>query len=237
MLISKLYAHWYTVAMLDHHLQRSIVYKLAFTPSARFTELKPDTVDNKLFTYHLKKVVQEGLVIKSEDGVYTLTSEGRRVSTGALDREQSLITERPLSALFLIIRRKADNAWLFYRRGTHPLIGQVGFMHCLPSFMSTANEAASEQCEAKTGLIGEFTPLGGGFVHFFKNNELESYTHFTLLYCDDIKGELLIRDQKAEYFWETDPDFSTEGMIPTTVFLKELYTAKQPFFIEKTFHI
>lgn len=223
--------------MLDHHLQRSIVYKLAFTPSARFSELKPDIVDNKLFTYHLKKTVQEGLVTKSDDGVYTLTPEGRRVSTGALDKEQALITERPLSALFLIIRRKSDGAWLLYRRGTHPLINQVGFMHCLPSFMSSASEAAAEQCQAKTGLIGVFTPLGGGFVHVFNGDALESYTHFTLLYCDDIQGELNPSDQKASYFWETEPDFSDTQIIPTTQLLKGYYEAKQPFFVEKTFRI
>jgi len=223
--------------MLDHHLQRSIVYKLAFTPHARFSELKPETVDNKLFTYHLKKTIQEGLVTKSEDGVYTLTPEGRRVSTGALDKEQTLITERPLSALFLVIRRKTDGAWLLYRRGTHPLIGKTGFMHCLPSFMSTVTEAAAEQCEAKTGLKGHFTALGGGYIHTFKGTELESYVHFTLLYCEDIQGELAPTDTKAEYFWVSQPNFEANDMIPTTVFLRDLYEAKQPFFIEKTFHI
>lgn len=223
--------------MLDHHLQRSIVYKLAFTPSARFSDLKPDTVDNKLFTYHLKKVLQEGLAVKSEEGVYILTPEGRRVSTDALDKEQALITERPLSALFLVVRRKSDDAWLLYKRGTHPLIGQNGFMHCLPSYLSSVTEAASEQCEAKTSLIGDFTALGGGYIHIFRDSELESYTHFTLLYCDDIQGELQPRDKKASYEWVFEPDFTASSMIPTTGILKKLYEAKQPFFIEKTFHI
>lgn len=223
--------------MLDHHLQRTIVHKLAFTPGARFSELKPDTIDNKLFTYHLKKAIHEGLVIKSDDGTYTLTPEGRRVSTGALDKEQSLITERPLSVLFLVIRRKADGAWLLYRRGTHPLINQVGFMHCLPNHLGTATAAASEQCEAKTGLRGQFTALGGGFVRIFNGEALESYTHFTLLYCDDISGELNPHDPKAEYFWEKDEDFTTADTIPTTPILKNLYVARQPFFIEETFYL
>ena len=46
--------------MLDHHIQRQIVYQLAFVDSLRFGELKPDDLDNKLFTYHLKKVVSAG---------------------------------------------------------------------------------------------------------------------------------------------------------------------------------
>src|SRR6185312_1812671 len=100
--------------MLDHHIQRTIVYKLSFMPSARFSDLKPDDIENKLFTYHLKKVISEGFVSKSEDGTYALTPVGRRLSTGVIKDYQALIVERPLSALFLVIRRKSDNAWLLY---------------------------------------------------------------------------------------------------------------------------
>jgi hypothetical protein len=227
--------------MLDHHIQRGIVFKLAFMPSARFSDLQPDDVENKLFAYHLKKVVSEGYVAKSENGLYALTPEGRRLSTGVLDDHQALVVERPLSALFLVIRRKnnSDNAWLLYRRATHPMLGYQGFMHCHPSSLIDSALAAQEQCRARTGLSGEFTPLGGGYIRVYQEDKLESFTHFTLLYCDDIQGELLQNDSHAEYFWSTepDPDFSAENMFPSTVMLKQYYEAKQPFFVEKTFTI
>lgn len=213
------------------------MYRLAFTPGLRFSELKPHELDNKLFTYHLKKVLAEGLVAKSSDGIYTLTPEGRRISTGALNTEQSLIVERAHSVLFLVIRRKSDGAWLFYRRNTHPMLGFSGFMHCNPNAAELTTETAKLQVKEKTGLIGDFTALGGGYFTICNRDTLESFTNFTLLYCDDIQGELVPRDEKAEYFWVEKPDFTAPDIFPGTELLYNLYKAKQPFFVEKTFSI
>lgn len=223
--------------MLDHYIQRAIVYRLAFTPGLRFSELKPDELENKLFTYHLKKVLAEGLVTKSETGIYTLTPEGRRISTGALDKEQSLIVERAHSVLFLVIRRKSDNAWLFYKRNTHPMLGFSGFMHCNPNAQEFVTETARIECRKKTGLNGTFHALGGGYFRIYDSGFLESFTNFTLLYCDDAQGALQPSDPKAEYYWVTSPDFSAEDMFPGTELLKECYETKQPFFIDETFSI
>lgn len=223
--------------MLDHHIQRTIVYRLAFNPSLRFSELKPDNIDNKLFTYHLKKVLSTGLVTKSDTGVYTLTPEGRRISTGAFEKEQALIVERPLSVLFLVIRRKHDGAWLFYRRNTHPMLGFSGFMHCTPTLLGNSDEAARKQCAAKSGLDGHFMTLGGGYFRIYQDDTLESFTHFTLLYCEDMEDTLTPNDSKADYFWVDTPDFSDPTLFPGTQLLSTLYEAKKPFFIEKTFSI
>ncbi len=223
--------------MLDHHLQRSIVYQLAFLPSGRFSELKPADIDNKLFTYHLKKVVGEGYVSKSEAGLYSLTPEGRRLSTGVKADYQALIVERPLSVLFLVIRRRSDGAWLFYKRNTHPMLGYAGFMHCQPTAIGDTAQAAQTQCEKKTGLRGIFTPLGGGYLRVFEKDTLESYTHFTLLYCDAVEGELEQLDKQAEYFWVLEPDFTDKELFPSTESLHKAYVEGKPFFLEKTFTI
>lgn len=223
--------------MLDHHLQRAIVYTLAFEPKARFSELKPDDIDSKLFTYHLKKVVKEGYISKNVAGEYSLTPAGRRLSTGVLNDHQSLIVERPLSTLLLVIRRKSDNAWLFYERNTHPMLGYQGFMHCQPEAGSDCAATAQKQCFAKTGLTGSFTALGGGYIRVYEGETLESYTHFTLLFSDNIQGDLVQHDKQATYSWIEQPDFSSPTLFPSTQQLKELYEAGQPFFIEQTFKI
>jgi hypothetical protein len=228
---------WYTNVMLDHHIQRSIVYKLSFIHSARFSDLQPDDVENKLFTYHLKKVLNEGYIIKSADGLYALTPEGRRLSTGVLEDHQALVVERPLSTLFLVIRRKSDNAWLLYRRGTHPMLGYEGFMYSPPSYLVDTQQAAEEQCLARTGLKGTFTALGGGYIRIYHKDQLESFTHFTLLYCNDIEGELLQNNSHAEYFWSQEPDFTSEHMFPSSPMLRQFYEDKNPFFTEMTFSI
>jgi hypothetical protein len=222
--------------MLDHHLQRGIVYRLAFAESLRFSELKPDTIENKLFTYHLKKVLDAGYVAKDKDGHYSLTPEGRRLGVHVLET-QNMLPELADSVLFLVIRRMADGAWLFYRRNTHPLKDRVGFMHCRPNSTMTTAQTAAQSCREKTGLSGVFKPLGGGYFRVYEGNDLESFTHFTLMVCDDASGELLKHDDNAEYFWSNDPDFASPEMLPNMPTLVELYLAGKPFFVEKTIDI
>lgn len=220
--------------MLDHHLQRTIVYTLVQTPQLRFSELKPDILDSKLFTYHLKKTITAGYVTKTEDGLYALTPEGRRLGTRVFQNEQAFIDQAD-SVLFLIIRRKEDNAWLLYKRNTYPLLGKVGFMHGTPNSVTDSPAAAAQICQQNTGLTGEFRVLGGGYFRVYEDTQLESFTHFTLLVCDDITGELVQNDEYADYFWEQEPDFAGANTLPNTSTLVDLYNKGELFFIEKTF--
>jgi hypothetical protein len=222
--------------MLEHYLQREIIYQLSFRVHARFSELQPDRVENKLFTYHLKKVVGAGYVEKNADGLYSLTPKGRRLGTGAAERQDELVVERAHSVLFLVIRRASDGAWLLYRRGTYPMLGYGGFMHANPDTNKEAHIAAAEACREKTRLTGDFTALGSGYFRVFEREKLESFTHFTLLYCDDIQGDLQPHDDKAEYFWSDDP-LASSHQFPGTELLMNLYVQKQPFFVERTFAI
>lgn len=219
--------------MLDHHLQRTIVYTLAQTPELRFSELKPDTIDSKLFTYHLKKTITAGYVTKNEDGLYSLTPEGRRLGTRVFQNEQAFIDQAD-SVLFLIVRRKTDGSWLLYKRNTYPLLGKVGFMHGAPNSVIDSPAAAAQICQQQTGLVGEFTVLGGGYFRVYEGTELESFTHFTLLVCEDATGELMQNDEHAEYFWQQDPDFAGADMLPNMPTLVALYNKGEPFFIEET---
>ena len=221
--------------MLDHHIQQAIVHKLAFADRLRFSELKPDDIENKLFDYHLKKVIRAGYVTKTDDGLYALTHEGRKKDITSYKKENVSFI-RAHSTLILIIRRQ-DGAWLLYQRHTHPLRGLKGFMHCTPSSSLSSPEQAAKDCEIKTGLTGDFKVLGNGYFRIFEGDKLESFTHFTLLFCNNILGELVQNSEYAEYFWQETPDFTASDMLPTTACLSELYAKDKTFHIEKTFVI
>lgn len=222
--------------MLDHHIQRSIVYRLAFSDGLRFSELKPDVVDNKLFTYHLKKVMSAGLVDKDDSGLYRLTPEGRRLGIRVVEAGLHM-AEHAEAVLFLVVRRADDGAWLLYRRRTHPLRARVGFMHAIPEADKSVEDTAMSTLHQQTGLVGRFTALGGGVFRVYEEESLESFTSFSLLYCEDARGELLNHDQYAEYVWEDEPNFSAADMLPNMQALVEAYRAKQPFYLDKTIRI
>lgn len=222
--------------MLDHHLQKAIVYRLAFSDALRFSELKPEEVENKLFDYHLKKVVASKLVVKQEDGTYALTAEGRRLGKRALDK-QLAVADRAEPVLFLAIRRKSDKAWLLYRRKTHPLLGRVGFMHALPVAGVTPEDRAYQVCLENTGLFARFSVLGAGFFETYDGEALESYTNFTFLVANDAEGDLQQHDEFAEYYWTDDPDFTDSDMLPNMKTLGNLHKTNKLFFVTKTFQL
>lgn len=220
--------------MLDHHIQKDIVYNLSLTDSARFSDLKQDTVENKLFNYHLKKVIAEGLVTKTDSGVYTLTPKGRRVGKDAIKKSDQLI-DRAYSVLFLAIRRQSDGAWLLCKRKAHPLLGKIGFMHAQPSFSERVEVTAHYEALKKTGLDCTFTVHGSGYLRMYEDDNLESFTHFTLLESTDAGGELQQLDELAEYFWDVDPDFTADNMLPSIPILADKLAQPGLFFVEQDF--
>lgn len=221
--------------VLDHHIQRTIVYELAFSEGMRFGELKPDTLDNKLFDYHLKKTIKAGYVAKNSEGIYTLTPLGRKLGLNALKNGQALI-DQAYSILILAVRRKSDKQWLLYRRKTHPLLGRVGFMHAIPSAGQSILETAEQTCRILTGVKASFRMLGSGIFTVYDGQDLESYTNFTFLVSDDAVGEIEQNDPLTEYYWADDPDFTDPDMLPNMKTLGNLHKANKTFFVEKTFN-
>lgn len=217
--------------MLDHHIQRAILYRLALVPGLRFSELKPDELENKLFTYHLKKVVSAGFVVKSIEGLYELTPEGRRLGAHVLDKTEARV-DRAYSVLFLVVRNKAG-AWLLYKRKSHPLLGKVGFMHTTPNAAEEIAITAKTALRTKTGLNGSFKVLGSGFFRIYEKSELESFTNFTLLVCEDASGSLQTNDELADYFWSETLDDYRSNLLPNMRILIEKYTAGKLFFLER----
>lgn len=222
--------------MLDHHIQRQIVYDLAFSDGMRFSELKPEDLENKAFDYHLKKVIAAGYVQKNEDGLYSLTAEGKRVGKGALKKQDRLIN-RAYSTLLLAVRRPDDGAWLLVRRKAQPLLGLKGFMNASPVANQETAQTAADICRDQTGLTGTFVPHGHGYFRIYRDGALESFIHFTLLVCSDIQGELSQNTELAEYYWDTDPDWQAPDMLPNIRTLVEMSQAPSGVFVEKTFDI
>ena len=222
--------------MLDHHIQKSIVYDLAFADSLRFSDLKPDDMENKAFTYHLKKVVKAGLVQKQDDGHYSLTMKGRRVGKGALKKESRLL-DRAYSILLLAVRRSEDDGWLLYKRQTQPLLGLTGFMQAQPIAETDARTTAQQTAREQTGLTVDFDVQGHGYFRVYRNGELESFIHFTLLTGQNPAGELLETAESAGYFWQQTPNFESPDMLPNMQTLHKMCEAAPGSFVEATFDL
>ena len=199
--------------MLEHHLQKEILFKLVTSPSARFAELKPAGVDGNIFTYHLQQLIKQKYVVKEKNGTYGLTSLGKAVGINILLSPKELL-EQAHSVFFIIVRDK-DGRWLLRKRLAHPMYGKIGFVHGEPNAHESLSVSAKKALKERTGLTATFTPMGSGYIRIFNGEDLESFTHFTLLRAHDLTGTLVKIKGNGENIWLDKPDFKSEEMIPS----------------------
>jgi ADP-ribose pyrophosphatase YjhB (NUDIX family) len=101
---------------LDHFIQAEIITKLAASDKAiRFSELKEAGIENSLFMYHANKLIDRGLISKTDDG-FALTLKGARWANYAgTFHDFSVTTPRPL--VQFIITDHQNNVLLAQRKG------------------------------------------------------------------------------------------------------------------------
>lgn len=217
-----------------HHIQAKILIKLAYTDTARFSELQPEGIENKLFSYHLKQLIRDKLITKTDSGEYSLTTLGKQAGIRQLTAQKS---PKAHSILFLCVREHPEGKWLLYRRLVHPLKDRIGFMHASPIAGEPVETTAAKELLLKTGLQAQFTVVGNGYFDMYEGDNLISYTHFTLLRAEAVSGSLQPHHERAEYFWQSDPDFSAPNMLPNMPTLVQHLHQNSPFFIQESFNL
>jgi hypothetical protein len=220
--------------VLNHYIQKNIVYQLALSDGLRFSELKPDDLDNKLFTYHLKIVIQLGLVTKSDEGLYSLTPKGKTLGIHVFSEARDIFS-RARPELLLAI--SAGDQWLVYRRLNEPLRGLVGFIHTEPEAgISTAEKAAQflfDTCH----IEATFTPRGAGIISTYRNGQIESYINYTVLFAEVSAQPITASDPHAEYFWLVKNNVQSSTLLPNMPDILDGLRQNQFFFIDTSYQL
>jgi hypothetical protein len=222
--------------MQEHHIQRNILHKLVLQDKARFADIKPSGVDSNVFTYHLKQLMKEKLVIKLDDGTYSLTPLGRVAGINVTLSKKELL-EQAHSILLMSLRTEKEG-WLLRKRLAQPMYEKVGFVHAEPVAHEPALKTASETFTLRTGLTADFKVAGTGYVRLFHGDDLESFTHFTLLTADSYSGVLAPIMRNGENYWGKDPDFADTAMIPSMPDLVKMITSStEIFYADLTYQV
>lgn len=223
--------------MQEHHIQREILYKLVLSDTARFAELRPKELDSNVFTYHLKQLIKEKLVSKTEAGLYSLTPLGRVAGINITLSKKELL-EQAHSVLLMVLRTDKEG-WLLRRRLAQPMYGKVGFTHSEPVAADDALHTARNDFQERTGLLCDFKPAGFGYVRLFDDKDLESFVHFNLFFADAYQGTLQARTRNGENFWVKQPDFTAPDMIPSMSDLVKLLEAHDgtPFYADLRYQV
>jgi DNA-binding transcriptional ArsR family regulator len=111
---------------LGHHLQRRILQEFLHDDERTYSQLLIDGMSGNSFLYHLKALLREKLITKSDAHTYVITPLGKLVLDNlAYDSTRFLL--RPAVGVFITAQSK-DGRYMLYRSARQPFLGKSGLI-------------------------------------------------------------------------------------------------------------
>lgn len=137
-----------------HDAQVAILHVLLFRPEANFSQLqKEGNLTSDHFTFHLKRLLEQGIVEKNADGQYVLTVAGKEYAN-RFDTDARKIERQPKVAVLLLISRD-DGRMLCQQRLKQPYYGFWGRPTGKVQWGETILETAARELMEETGVTAK----------------------------------------------------------------------------------
>jgi 8-oxo-dGTP pyrophosphatase MutT (NUDIX family)/predicted transcriptional regulator len=151
-----------------HHIQRDILRSLLSAPQVRFKDLKPQGLESNIFMYHLKALIKENLVEKTEGG-YCLTSEGKHFVDRA-NLASLKIRIQPKTITILAVQN-TKGEYVILERLHQPFINHKGFPSGKIHYGESLSDAATRELLEKTGMSDVPLEFRGNFIMKYSKDE------------------------------------------------------------------
>jgi ADP-ribose pyrophosphatase YjhB (NUDIX family) len=222
-----------------HPAQAEILKTLLFNKSARFTELNTTKIGSDHFTFHLKRLLELGLLEKMADDRYELTNTGKEFAN-RLDTDVNQIERQAKVAVRMIgVRFLEDKKeYLIQQRLKQPFFGFYGTIGGKVKWGETLFEAGERELLEETGLTGKLTFIGIQHKLDYSKGDLLEDKFFFLLRCEDLKGELLENFEGGKNLWITKEEiFKLPDVFPNMPEVIKMIDADEISFFEKRYEV
>lgn len=179
-------------------IEYHILSCLISSASVSLKDIRPESVEPNLFSYHLNKLVTDGLIIRTGRGAYTLSTAGEAlVSNMGMDASN---VNKNLKSVVMLYSRRGDQ-YLLYEWKRQPYLGKV-----TPIFdrfhrgdtLSDALDRATADKLNRTDIRPQF--LASGIVRIYKENELVSHMSCYVYSVDELADKDIVT-KNGKCFW------------------------------------
>ena len=192
--------------------RQEIIRKLIHTPKMSFNQLWNKSGESNNFAYHLKFLTEDGLISK-EDGFYSLTHEGKKLS-GYLEGEDGSRAKFPILTVVCIIKK--DEKYLLSQRKKEPFYEYWGSISGKVKQTDYILEAAEQEIFEETGLKCDLELAGILSSKTYNENDLSFNHQMFIIKAENPVGELIKETREGKNNnWFTIEEISKLNVIPS----------------------
>ncbi|MEK7582276.1 MAG: NUDIX domain-containing protein [Patescibacteria group bacterium] len=186
-----------------HKIQADILKELMFVHDARFSDLNISKMPNDQFTFHLKRLVELGLIEKTVEGTYRLTIPGKDYA-GRLDTDSKVVALETQAKIGVLVVATQGEKYLVQQRLKQPYYGYHGFITGKIKRGETVLEAAARELEEETGLEGDLRLSAVKHkMDYSASGELLDDKYFFTVRVDNVSGGLHSEFPGGKNCWMT----------------------------------
>lgn len=185
-----------------HPAQVAILHALLFRPAAGFAELqKASALSSDHFNFHLRKMIEQGLVHKNNAGHYTLTITGKEYAN-RFDTDARVVERQPKVAVLLAIQNR-EGKWLCQQRLKQPFYGFWGRPTGKIRYGETIMEGAARELMEEAGITAtlKFQGIYHKMDYQTDSGELLEDKIFFTIYGTDPQGDFVEEFEGGRNAW------------------------------------
>lgn len=218
--------------VIEHHIQREIIDRLMRAKHLRFKELKPEGMESNIFMYHLKQLIRQEFVAKT-DGGYTLAPKGLTYVDN-LSSDSNKPKLQPKAICIIMVKDKTGK-YLLAERKTQPFIGLHMLLSGKQRIDETIDQHIARELQEKLNVVLPYQRRGVAEIVLYDTDSQTLLTHVVgQVYEVSVDNlELPQENNRFRYAWHEDIH-SVYFLPGTKELVKQLESTQEPLFFSYT---